>query len=93
MVSHAKFQNEFGDHLTLLNAFKAYSKTERPKIWCHENFLNSRNMGYANEVRNQLKEICSRLNLEFSSCGNQFDQVILSFLFELRFHVGFMNVV
>lgn len=78
LTSHAKFQNEFGDHLTLLNVFKAYSKTERKKIWCHENFLNSRNLGYANEVRNQLGEICSRLNLEFTSCGNQFDQVRLS---------------
>lgn len=75
LVAHAKFQNEYGDHLTLLNVFKAYAKSERPKTWCHDNFLNTRNLCYALEVRNQLSEICKRVNLEFSSCGNHFDQV------------------
>lgn len=75
LVAHAKFENEFGDHLTLLNIFKAYAKAERPKTWCHDNFLNIRNLGYALEVRNQLSEICQRVSLEFESCGNQFDQV------------------
>ncbi|XP_055301326.1 ATP-dependent RNA helicase DHX33 [Sitodiplosis mosellana] len=84
LVAHAKFENEFGDHLTLLNVFKAFAKAERPKIWSHDNFLNIRNLGYALEVRNQLSEICKRVNLEFESCGNKFDQVrkcLLSGLF------------
>lgn len=75
LVAHAKFENQLGDHLTMLNVFKAYSKAERAKTWCHENFLNIRNLTYATEVRNQLKEICTRLELEFNSCGNNFDQV------------------
>lgn len=75
LTAHAKFENQFGDHLTLLNVFKAYAKAERTKTWCHENFLNNRNLNYALEVRNQLKEICTRIRLEFSSCGNNFDQV------------------
>lgn len=75
LTAHTKFENEFGDHLTLLNVFKAYIKAERPKTWCHDNFLNIRNLGYALEVRKQLIEICKRVNLEFSSCGNKFDQV------------------
>lgn len=75
LIAHAKFENESGDHLTLLNIYKAYTRAGRPKIWCHENFLNTTNLNYAQEVRNQLKDICTRLNLEFSSCGNQFDKV------------------
>lgn len=75
LIAHAKFENEFGDHLTLLNVFKAYLKCDRPKTWCHDNFLNSRNLKYAVEVRNQLKEICLRGNLEVSSCGSNLDQV------------------
>lgn len=78
ITAHAKFENEFGDHLTLLNVFKAYVKAERPKTWCHDNFLNVRNLAYALEVRNQLEEICTRNNLEVSSCGNKFDQVSFS---------------
>lgn len=75
LTAHAKFENEYGDQLTLLNVFKAYAKCERPKTWCHDNFLNTRNLGYALEVRNQLSEICTRMDLEFSSCGNKYDQV------------------
>lgn len=75
LIAHAKFENESGDHLTLLNVFKAYVKAGRPKIWCHENYLNTNNLNYAQEVRNQLKDICTRMNLEFASCGNQFDKV------------------
>lgn len=75
LTAHAKFENQYGDHLTLLNVFKAYRKSERIKTWCHDNFLNSRNLLYASDVRKQLKEICTRLRLEYNSCGNNFDQV------------------
>lgn len=75
ITAHAKFENKHGDHLTLLNVFKAFSKNEKVKIWCHENYLNSRNLTYAVDVRKQLTDICQRLDLEFSSCGNNFDQV------------------
>lgn len=85
LTAHAKFENKFGDHLTLLNVFKAYAKAERVKTWCHENYLNQRNLAYALEVRNQLSEICKHLKLEFSSCGTNFDQVMNeSYLFKHR---------
>lgn len=77
LIAHAKFENRFGDHLVLLNVFKAYVRAARPKTWCLENYLNNSNLGYAQEVRNQLKDICTRIKLEFSSCGNQFDKVNL----------------
>lgn len=76
LTAHAKFENKYGDHLTLLNVFKASPKTEKVKVWCQENYLNTRNLTYALSVRNQLSVICKRLNLEFSSCGSNFDQVI-----------------
>lgn len=75
LVAHAKFENKHGDHLTLLNVFKAMPKSDKIKVWCHENFLNARNLGYAIEVRKQLSDICTRLELEFSSCGRNYEQV------------------
>lgn len=75
LTAHAKFENKHGDHLTLLNVYKAFSKNDKVKVWCHENYLNNRNLTYALDVRKQLSEICHRLDLEFSSCGNNFDQV------------------
>lgn len=88
LTAHAKFENEFGDHLTFLNVFKAFAKSDRPKTWCHDNFLNNRNLTYALDVRKQLSEICSRLNLEFSTCGSKFDQVCVCSLSVLisQFH-------
>lgn len=32
LTAHAKFYSQFGDHLTLLNVYKAFCKTERPKV-------------------------------------------------------------
>lgn len=75
ITAHAKFENKFSDHLTLLNVFKAFPKSEKVKLWCNENFLNARNLTYAVAVRRQLSEICDRLGLKLSSCGNDFDQV------------------
>ncbi|KAI8119400.1 hypothetical protein FF38_09927 [Lucilia cuprina] len=74
-LAHAKFQSKHGDHLTLLNVFSAFQKTEKIKLWCHDNFLNTRNLMYAREVRSQLLEIVERLALQVNSCGNNFDQV------------------
>lgn len=44
-------------------------------MWCHDNFLNARNLQYAREVRAQLLEICERCDIEPTSCGSNLDQV------------------
>ncbi|KAH8389638.1 hypothetical protein KR215_009377 [Drosophila sulfurigaster] len=74
-LAHAKFQSKHGDHLTLLNVFATFQKTDKPKVWCHDNFLNIRNLNYARNVRNQLVEICNRINLASNSCGDNLDAV------------------
>ncbi|XP_052850765.1 ATP-dependent RNA helicase DHX33 isoform X2 [Drosophila gunungcola] len=66
-LAHAKFQSKHGDHLTLLNVFNAFCKTEKPKMWSHDNYLNLRSLTYARNVRRQLAEISERLNLVFNS--------------------------
>lgn len=75
LVAHSKFQSIHGDHLTLLNVYRGFSNAEREKMWCHERFLNNRNLTYAREVRNQLSEICERLEMPKSTCGDNMDQV------------------
>ncbi|EDV58472.1 ATP-dependent RNA helicase DHX33 [Drosophila erecta] len=66
-LAHAKFQSKHGDHLTLLNVFNAFTKTEKPKMWCHDNYLNLRSLTYARNVRRQLTEISERLHLALNS--------------------------
>uniref|UniRef100_A0A1A9UDD7 RNA helicase n=1 Tax=Glossina austeni TaxID=7395 RepID=A0A1A9UDD7_GLOAU len=74
-LAHAKFQSKHGDHLTLLNVFSAFQKIDKVKLWCHDNFLNTRNLLYAREVHKQLLEITERLQLQINSCGENHDQV------------------
>lgn len=75
LVAHSKFESEHGDHLTLLNVYRSFTAAEREKTWCRENYLNARNLTYAREVRNQLAQICERLQLPITSCGADVDQV------------------
>lgn len=64
-----KFMSSEGDHMTLLNIYRAFKKVSGNKEWCRENFVNSRNMGLVKDVQTQLKEICLKLNLKLESCG------------------------
>ncbi|CAK1549813.1 unnamed protein product [Leptosia nina] len=71
-----KFVSPLGDHVTLLNVFKAFCKAPLKKQWCKENYLNHRNLSYASDIRAQLFAICQRLNMEVTSCGTDLDQLL-----------------
>lgn len=65
----AQFAHPDSDHLTLLNAFTAYSSepvAERKK-WCWENFINDRSIQSAENVRKQLTGIMNKLQLPLIS--------------------------
>ncbi|XP_051540938.1 ATP-dependent RNA helicase DHX33 [Myxocyprinus asiaticus] len=62
-----KFISSEGDHMTLLNIYRAFRKVSGNKDWCRENFVNSRNMGLVSEVRAQLKDICIKMNMKLES--------------------------
>ncbi|XP_056313199.1 ATP-dependent RNA helicase DHX33 [Danio aesculapii] len=62
-----KFISSEGDHITLLNIYRAFKKVSGNKDWCRENFVNSRNMGLVGEVRAQLRDICIKMSLKLES--------------------------
>ncbi len=68
-AAHQKFLSSDGDHVTLLNIYRAYKGVNGNKDWCHENFVNMRNMKNAMDVRRQLHEICVKQKLPLKSCG------------------------
>ncbi|XP_017889459.1 ATP-dependent RNA helicase DHX33-like [Ceratina calcarata] len=74
-VARSRFASPEGDHVTLLNVFRAYTNTKQKKVWCHENFLHHRNLEYAAEVRQQLAALAERANLEKASCGTNTEQL------------------
>jgi pre-mRNA-splicing factor ATP-dependent RNA helicase DHX15/PRP43 len=66
----AQFAHEDGDHLTLLNAYAAYSaihSSSERKQWCWDNFINDRSMQSADNVRKQLTGIMTKLQLPLVS--------------------------
>ncbi|XP_048042754.1 ATP-dependent RNA helicase DHX33 [Megalobrama amblycephala] len=67
LAARKKFISSEGDHMTLLNIYRAYKKVSGNKEWCRENFVNSRNMGLVLEVRAQLRDICIKMNMKLDS--------------------------
>ena len=71
----AQFVHPDGDHLTLLNAFSAYSDepTDQRKNWCWQNFVNDRSMQSAGNVRKQLLGISQKLGLDLVTSDKRGD--------------------
>lgn len=68
---------------TSFYSFKKFSESLL-QMWCHENFLNHRNLKYALEVRKQLHQVCQRNNVTLVSCNQDMDALrryIYVFLF------------
>ncbi|KAK6599038.1 pre-mRNA splicing factor ATP-dependent RNA helicase prp43 [Botrytis cinerea] len=64
------FAHPDGDHLTMLNvyhAFKGEAAQSDPKGWCHQHFLSLRALQSADNVRQQLKRIMEKSELELVS--------------------------
>ncbi|KAI9901660.1 hypothetical protein N3K66_003477 [Trichothecium roseum] len=63
-TSRRKFAVEEGDHLTLLNAYQAFTtKGKKEAKFCHENHLNYKSMTRAASIRAQLKRYLERFNI------------------------------
>lgn len=58
-----RFAHVDGDHLTLLNVYHAYKQNEADPQWCWNNFLQSRALKQADEIRSQLVRLVDRLGV------------------------------
>ncbi|XP_071927562.1 pre-mRNA-splicing factor ATP-dependent RNA helicase DEAH10 isoform X1 [Coffea arabica] len=78
------FSSPEGDHLTLLNVFRAsnefvvknkltHSKEKAEKNlrkWCKDNFINSRSLRHARDVHSQIQRNVEQMGLRITSCGD-----------------------
>ncbi|KAL4069208.1 hypothetical protein J3A83DRAFT_3500927 [Scleroderma citrinum] len=67
-LERRKFTAEEGDHLTLLNAYNAFTKYGKSSSWCKAHALNFRAMSRAVSIRSQLKKYMQRFGLPVQSC-------------------------
>lgn len=61
------FSHKDGDHLTLLNVYEEFIANDMDSKWCRDNFLNYRSLISARNVRNQLKSIMEKNNIDLLS--------------------------
>lgn len=71
----AKFFAPEGDHITLLNVYNSWRDSKYSNPWCHDNFVQSRSLLRAQDVRKQLLTIMDRYKLEILSCGRDYTRV------------------
>jgi len=71
------FQNE-GDHLTLLNVYNSWNSSNYSSSWCHDNFIQSRQLKRASDIRKQLVTIFDRYLLPIESCGSNWSRICIS---------------
>ncbi|KAL3455082.1 P-loop containing nucleoside triphosphate hydrolase protein [Aspergillus heterothallicus] len=71
----AKFHDPHGDHLTLLNVYNAWKKSNFNNAWCFENFIQARQIRRAQDVRQQLLGIMQRYHHKIVSCGRNSTKV------------------
>eukprot|EP00127_Corallochytrium_limacisporum_P000349 Clim_evm44s11 gene=Clim_evmTU44s11 len=72
----ARFVSSEGDHLTLLNVYRAWKRNNKSTPWCYENFIQARSMRKVEDIRRQLYRIMERHRLPVMSCNHRTAPVI-----------------
>jgi HrpA-like RNA helicase len=92
------FRHPSGDHLTVLNAVRSYMEiaaTEgKParKAWCKKHFLNERTFIEAVSIRDQLRQTCARMKIDWKvSCGDKEEPVVKSLAHGLAQNSAFLQ--
>ncbi|WBW72065.1 ATP-dependent RNA helicase Cdc28 [Schizosaccharomyces osmophilus] len=65
--SRMNFVQPGGDHLTLLRIWNEWVDTDFSYQWSRENFLQYKSLCRARDVRDQLANLCSRVEIELTS--------------------------
>ncbi|KAL3574877.1 hypothetical protein D5086_022978 [Populus alba] len=84
----AKFFQPEGDHLTLLAVYEAWKAKNFSGPWCFENFVQSRSLRRAQDVRKQLLSIMDKYKLDVVSAGKNFTKIRKAIAAGFFFHVA-----
>ncbi|KAK6120410.1 hypothetical protein DH2020_045890 [Rehmannia glutinosa] len=84
----AKFFQPEGDHLTLLAVYEAWKAKNFSGPWCFENFVQSRSLRRAQDVRKQLLSIMDKYKLDVVSAGKNFQKIQKAIAAGFFFHAA-----
>jgi len=92
------FRHPSGDHLTALNAVRAYSEIAAAegkaarKAWCRKHLLNEKTLLEATSIRHQLRGTCGRMGIDWKvSCGDKEEPVLKSLAYGLAQNSAFLQ--
>ncbi|KAL3530395.1 hypothetical protein ACH5RR_009717 [Cinchona calisaya] len=71
----SKFFQPEGDHLTLLSVYEAWKAKNFSGPWCSENFVLSRSLRRAQDVRKQLLSVMDKYKLDVASAGKNYTKI------------------
>ncbi|WRT64177.1 uncharacterized protein IL334_001106 [Kwoniella shivajii] len=69
--AHKNFIKTGGDHFTLLNIFEQWVESNYSQQWCHENFIQFKSLGRVRDIRDQLAQLCDRVEVVIESTPNE----------------------
>jgi ATP-dependent RNA helicase DHX8/PRP22 len=69
------FHHPAGDHITMLQVYKAWERNNYAKEWCEENFINEKGLWEAKEMKEQLLSILIFHGIEIHSAGMNFMRI------------------
>lgn len=64
-----RFAAAEGDHITHLNVYEGFLRSNMSSQWCHKNLINYQAMKKVVDIRNQLRKLIQRLGVKINSCG------------------------
>ncbi|ESQ47319.1 hypothetical protein EUTSA_v10028287mg [Eutrema salsugineum] len=82
----AKFFQPEGDHFTLLAVYEAWKANNFSGSWCIENFVQSRSLRRAQDVRKQLLSIMDKFKLDVISAGKNLTKISKAITAGFFFH-------
>lgn len=74
-TARRKFCVHEGDHVTLLNIYKAFLRCNQNSRWCQQNFLSYKGLNHAVSIRERLKRMLQRFKVKIVSCGSDCEPV------------------
>lgn len=69
--AHRNFIKPGGDHFTLLNIFNQWVDSGYSQQFCYENFVQFKSLGRVRDIRDQLAQLCDRVEVVVESLPNE----------------------
>lgn len=71
-TAHKNFWQKGGDMLTLLHVYNQWAGTDFSSEWCHDNFIQVRSLKRARDVREQLENMLTRVEVPLQAeCNDE----------------------